>query len=158
MLTGASRSSNEGDDRGETFGPVIPIAKVASIDEAIELANDSRYGLGSTVFAGKAARSIANRLRAGMTSINSVMAFAGIPTLPFGGIGDSGFGRIHGDEGIREYTRIKSTAEQTWRCRSIWMSFRQTEGHDEAATHDGQAALRATAWLQKAGDLLRRFR
>src|SRR5690606_20928546 len=84
----------------ETFGPVIPIARVDSVDEAVRLANDTTFGLGSAVFAGKAARSIADKLRAGMTSINSVMAFAGIPTLPFGGVGDSGFGRIHGDEGI----------------------------------------------------------
>src|ERR1051325_5517080 len=96
----------------ETFGPVIPIAKVHSVDEAVQLANDTKYGLGSSVFGGKAARAIAAKLRAGMTSINSVMAFAGIPSLPFGGIGDSGFGRIHGDEGIREFTRVKSTAEQ----------------------------------------------
>jgi len=65
----------------ETFGPVIPIAKVASLDEAVRLANDSRYGLGSSVFGGKAAKAIADKLRAGMTSINSVMAFAGIPAL-----------------------------------------------------------------------------
>src|SRR6185503_14557214 len=109
----------------ETFGPVIPIAKVKSVDEAVKLANDSRYGLGSTVFGRKHARSIADRLRAGMTSINSVMAFAGIPTLPFGGVGDSGFGRIHGDEGIREFTRVKSTAEQAFPLPLNMMSFRQ---------------------------------
>ncbi|HEU0030383.1 MAG TPA: aldehyde dehydrogenase family protein [Kofleriaceae bacterium] len=109
----------------ETFGPVIPIQRVSSVDEAVKLANETVYGLGSSVFAGKAARAIADRLRAGMTSINSVMGFAGIPSLPFGGIGDSGFGRIHGDEGIREFTRIKSTAEQVMSIPLNMMSFRQ---------------------------------
>src|SRR5690606_21400625 len=110
--------------RDETFGPVIPIRRVASIDEAVRLANDTSYGLGSSVFAGKSARRIAGLLRAGMTSINSVMGFAGIPSLPFGGLGDSGFGRIHGDEGIREFTRIKSTAEQVVSSPLNMMSFR----------------------------------
>jgi acyl-CoA reductase-like NAD-dependent aldehyde dehydrogenase len=77
------------------------------------------------VFAGKAARSIADRLRAGMTSINSVMAFAGIQSLPFGGVGDSGFGRIHGDEGLREFSRVKSTAEQAFSLPLNLMSFKQ---------------------------------
>jgi len=111
--------------RAETFGPVIPIQRVGSLDEAVKLANDTSYGLGSSVFAGKAARTIANRLRAGMTSVNSVMAFAGIPSLPFGGVGESGFGRIHGDEGIREFTRIKSTAEQVVALPLNMLSFRQ---------------------------------
>ena len=101
-----------------------------------------QYGFGSTVFAGKAARAIADRLRAGMTSINSVMAFAGIPTLPFGGVGDSGFGRIHGDEGIREFTRVKSTAEQLMPMPINMMSFQPAEGRDEAPPRDDQAALR----------------
>jgi len=109
----------------ETFGPVIPIQRVGSLDEAVKLANDSKYGLGSSVFAGKSARMLADRLRAGMTSINSVMGFAGIPSLPFGGIGDSGFGRIHGDEGIREFTRTKSTAEQVMSIPLNMMTFRQ---------------------------------
>ena len=109
----------------ETFGPVIPIAKVNSLDEAVRLANDSRFGLGSSVFAGSQARAIADRIRAGMTSVNSVMGFAGIPSLPFGGVGESGFGRIHGDEGIREFCRVKSTAEQTLSLPINMMTFRQ---------------------------------
>jgi aldehyde dehydrogenase (NAD+) len=141
----------------ETFGPVIPIQKVSSVDEALKLANDSRYGLGSSVFAGKAARAIAAKLRAGMTSINSVMAFAGIPTLPFGGIGDSGFGRIHGDEGIREFTRIKSTAEQVMSIPLNMMTFRQPK--DAVKRMRGMIKqLYGEGVVAKAGDFLRKFR
>jgi aldehyde dehydrogenase (NAD+) len=139
--------------RDETFGPVIPIRRVASIDEAVQLANDTPYGLGSAVFAGKSARKIAALLRAGMTSINSVMGFAGIPSLPFGGIGDSGFGRIHGDEGIREFTRIKSTAEQVVSIPLNMMSFRQPQdaprrirGMIKQLYGDGVVARAADAW------------
>src|SRR6185436_5078099 len=90
--------------REETFGPVIPIQRVASIDEAVKLANDTQYGLGSSVVAANPAARIAALPRDAMTSINSVMGFAGIPSLPFGGIGDSEFGRIEAGEGIREFT------------------------------------------------------
>jgi aldehyde dehydrogenase (NAD+) len=141
----------------ETFGPVIPIQKVKSIDEAVRLANDSRYGLGSTVFAGKSARDIASKLRAGMTSINSVMAFAGIYNLPFGGVGDSGFGRIHGDEGIREFTRVKSTAEQSFSLPMNMMSFRQPK--DLAKKLRGMIKqLYGDGVVSKAGDFLRKLR
>ncbi len=143
--------------KDETFGPVIPIARVGSLDEAVQLANDSRYGLGSSVFAGKSARSIAAKLRAGMTSINSVMAFAGIPSLPFGGIGDSGFGRIHGDEGIREFTRVKSTAEQVMSIPLNMMSFRQPK--DMTSRLRGMIKqLYGDGLVARAGDLLRRMR
>jgi aldehyde dehydrogenase (NAD+) len=141
----------------ETFGPVIPIAKVSSVDEAIQLANDSKYGLGSSVWAGKRARSIADRIRAGMTSINSVMAFAGIPSLPFGGIGDSGFGRIHGEEGIREFTRIKSTAEQVVNLPINMMSFRQPK--NAVGNLKGMIKqLYGSGVVAKAGDFLRKLR
>jgi len=143
--------------RDETFGPVIPIRRVASIDEAVKLANDSSYGLGSSVFAGKSARTIAALLRAGMTSINSVMGFAGIPSLPFGGIGDSGFGRIHGDEGIREFTRIKSTAEQVLSIPLNMMSFRQPK--DAAKRMRGMIKqLYGDGVVAKAADLWRKLK
>ncbi len=141
----------------ETFGPVIPIAKVRSIDEAVKLANDSKYGLGSSVFAGRSARKIADQLRAGMTSINSVMAFAGIPTLPFGGIGDSGFGRIHGDEGIREFTRVKSTAEQMVSIPLNMMTFRQPK--DITKRLKGMIKqLYGEGVVAKAGDFFRKLK
>ncbi len=141
----------------ETFGPVIPIQRVASLDEAVRLANDTTFGLGSSVFAGKGGRSIANKLRAGMTAVNSVMAFAGIPTLPFGGVGDSGFGRIHGEEGIREFTRVKSTAEQAFSIPINMMSFRQPK--NAAKQMRGMIKqLYGTGVVAKAGDFLRKLR
>ncbi len=98
----------------ETFGPTITVAKVTSLAEGVERANASRYGLGSTVFSAntKAAMAAARSLRSGMTAINSVISFASVPSLPFGGSGDSGFGRIHGDDGLREFARPKSIARQ----------------------------------------------
>ena len=94
----------------ETFGPTLTVTRVADLDEGVALANASRYALGSTVFAGgkKRALAAARAMRSGMTAINSVIGFATVPGLPFGGNGDSGFGRIHGTDGLREFTRAKS--------------------------------------------------
>jgi succinate-semialdehyde dehydrogenase / glutarate-semialdehyde dehydrogenase len=55
---------------------------------------------------------LARRLRSGMTSINGTLSFAGLPSLPFGGVGDSGFGRIHGADGLREFTRPKAISRR----------------------------------------------
>jgi acyl-CoA reductase-like NAD-dependent aldehyde dehydrogenase len=107
----------------ETFGPVLPIAKVTSVDEAVRLANQSRYGLGSAVYAKHGAERIAERLRAGMTSINSVMAYALIASLPFGGVGDSGFGRIHGDEGLLEFVRPKAVTHELFQVPGFGLVF-----------------------------------
>jgi acyl-CoA reductase-like NAD-dependent aldehyde dehydrogenase len=117
--------------KDETFGPVLPIMKVASSEEAVRLANSTSFGLGSSVFGKRGVRELANRVKAGMTSINSVMAFAAIPSLPFGGVGDSGFGRIHGDEGLREFTRIKATAEEVFSLPMALMSFKLPKGMHE---------------------------
>ncbi len=114
--------------REETFGPVLPIASIGSVDEGIERANDSDYGLGSSIFGKSGVRAVAARLRAGMTAINSVMVFAGVPMLPFGGVGESGFGRIHGDEGLREFSRAKATAEKRFSIPINPMTFRQPKG------------------------------
>jgi acyl-CoA reductase-like NAD-dependent aldehyde dehydrogenase len=109
--------------KDETFGPVIPIVKVASAEDGLRRANATSFGLGSSVF-GKRARELADRVKAGMTAVNSVMAFSAITTLPFGGVGDSGFGRIHGDAGIREFARTKATAEQVFALPMNLMSFK----------------------------------
>lgn len=83
----------------ETFGPTIVVQRVRDVDEAVARTNATRYGLGAAVFSRARGAELARRLRTGMVSINSVVAFAGVPALPFGGVGDSGFGRIHGPTG-----------------------------------------------------------
>ena len=94
----------------ETFGPTVTVTRISDLDEGVALANASRYALGATVFARnkKRAMAAARGIRSGMTAINSVIGFATVPALPFGGNGDSGFGRIHGADGLREFTRAKS--------------------------------------------------
>ena len=113
----------------ETFGPTVTVTKVAGLDEGVRLANDSRYGLGGTIFSGdkKAAMAAARTLRSGMTAINSVIAFASVPALPFGGSGDSGFGRIHGADGLREFTRPKSITRQRMKPMVNLTTFARTD-------------------------------
>ena len=109
------------------------------------------------MFGGRASREIASRLRAGMTSINSVMAFAGIPSLPCGGVGESGIGRIHGDEGLREFTRVKSTAERAFSIPLDMMTFRQPK--DITKRLRGMIKqLYGDGVVSKATDAWRRFR
>jgi aldehyde dehydrogenase (NAD+) len=110
----------------ETFGPTMTITKVGSVDEAVALANGTRYGLGSTVFSASRGAEVASRLRAGMTSINSVISFAAIPSLPFGGVGDSGFGRIHGPDGLREFTYPKAVARQRFKSPMLLTTFNRS--------------------------------
>jgi succinate-semialdehyde dehydrogenase / glutarate-semialdehyde dehydrogenase len=110
----------------ETFGPTLTIKRVANSDEAIKLANALSYGLGGSVFAKRDGMRIARRLRSGMTSVNAALAFAGVPSLPFGGVGDSGIGRIHGDDGLREFTRPKAITRRRMRSMLPAMSFERT--------------------------------
>ncbi|RSN36578.1 aldehyde dehydrogenase [Amycolatopsis sp. WAC 04169] len=114
----------------ETFGPTVTIAKVRDMDEAVAKANDTKYGLGSTVFSKSRGLELAGRLRTGMTAINAPLSFAGIASLPFGGVGDSGFGRIHGPEGLREFARPKAVARQRFTAPIVLTSFSRKEKTD----------------------------
>ena len=89
----------------------------------MRLANATRFGLGSSVFSKSNGRRIAERMRAGGTTINSVLTFVGIPSMPFGGVGDSGFGRFHGDDGLREFTRPKATTRKKFNMGKDMQSF-----------------------------------
>lgn len=94
----------------ETFGPVIPIMKVKDAEEALQMANDSRYGLSSSLFArDKAlAEKFAERLQSGAVCINDSLVNFIIPDAPMGGRKESGFGYRHGAEGIRKFCHQKT--------------------------------------------------
>jgi acyl-CoA reductase-like NAD-dependent aldehyde dehydrogenase len=115
----------------ETFGPTLTIAKVQDMDEAVEKANASRYGLGATVFSRARGLELARRIRSGMASVNQVISFAAIPSLPFGGVGDSGFGRIHGEDGLKEFTRPKAIARQRFAVPVKTTTFARTAKDDK---------------------------
>jgi len=89
----------------ETFGPTLPIMKVADSEEAIRLANDSPYGLGSSVFTRDTERGeqIARRLETGAANVNDAMINYTVLELPMGGAKASGLGSRHGAGGIRKY-------------------------------------------------------
>lgn len=99
----------------ETFGPVLPILRARDLDDAVTRAESSPYRLGAAVFGGRDARAAAARLTSGMVSVNSSLGFAGQPWLPFGGRGGSGFGRTHGEAGLREFAVARSTVVRRFR-------------------------------------------
>jgi acyl-CoA reductase-like NAD-dependent aldehyde dehydrogenase len=91
--------------RDESFGPLVPIMRVSSAEEAIRLANDCRYGLSSAIFSRnlKRAEQLARRIQAGDTSINRTQFVMGTPSLPMGGRKESGVGRRGGPEGLLRF-------------------------------------------------------
>jgi len=91
----------------EIFGPVLMIYSVKNMDEAVDLANDTKYGLGGTVFGTdvEEAVKIARRIDTGMVYINHVTGIS--PELPFGGTKNSGYGREQSIEGIYEFVNSK---------------------------------------------------
>ncbi|HXP20095.1 MAG TPA: aldehyde dehydrogenase family protein [Streptosporangiaceae bacterium] len=113
----------------ETFGPTMTVTPVTDLAEGVRLANASRYGLGTSIFAKnkKAAMQAARALRSGMTSINSVISYASVPALPFGGSGESGFGRIHGADGLREFSRAKAITRQRMKPLVNLTAFTRTD-------------------------------
>jgi succinate-semialdehyde dehydrogenase/glutarate-semialdehyde dehydrogenase len=111
----------------ETFGPTLVINRVRDNDEAVARANATVYGLGSSVFSRRKGMALARRIRSGMTSVNATLTFAGMPSLPFGGVGDSGIGRIHGDDGLREFARAKAITRRRGRSLIAGTTFDRTE-------------------------------
>lgn len=99
----------------ETFGPVVALYAVDSDDDAVERANDTAYGLNAAVLTRDRAqgRTIAARLHAGTVNVNEAYGAAwGSHRAPMGGMGDSGLGRRHGDEGLLKYTESQTIATQ----------------------------------------------
>jgi acyl-CoA reductase-like NAD-dependent aldehyde dehydrogenase len=96
--------------REETFGPVLPVLSFTDEAEAIRLANATEYGLGASVFTGDPQRAmrVARALEVGGVSINNVNTTEQNPGLPFGGVKQSGPGRLRGPEGLFGFTTTKA--------------------------------------------------
>ncbi len=96
----------------EVFGPVLPIVTFEKIEEALDLANDTCYGLGGYIFTEDKDifQETAARIDTGMIGQNNTSYVN--PASPFGGNKDSGFGRIHGKYGFRELCKIKVVSEE----------------------------------------------
>jgi acyl-CoA reductase-like NAD-dependent aldehyde dehydrogenase len=98
----------------EVFGPVMAVRSVVDEAEALALANASPFALSASVWTSDAGRAkrLASVLRAGSVAINDVVSVVGHVEVPHGGLGQSGTGRLHGDEGLLEYTRTRSVIEE----------------------------------------------
>ncbi|GGM59688.1 aldehyde dehydrogenase (NAD+) [Halarchaeum rubridurum] len=92
----------------EHFGPIAPVIRASDIDEAVEIANDTDYGLSGSVYAGDTGRGreIAKRVETGMIHVND-QPINEEPHMPFGGVGASGIGRFNADEVVHEFTQTK---------------------------------------------------
>jgi acyl-CoA reductase-like NAD-dependent aldehyde dehydrogenase len=96
--------------REETFGPTLPIMKIASPEQGVELANDSDYGLQASVWTRDTGRgeALARRIQAGVVCVNDAQVNYTALNLPMGGWKTSGMGTRHGAAGIRKYTKVQS--------------------------------------------------
>ena len=118
----------------ETFGPTLPVVKVANEDEAIRLANDSNYGLSASVWTRDAARGerVARRLETGAVNVNDVMMASFSFALPMGGWKNSGVGaRNGGAAGLLKYCRAQAITTPRIPTQSremLWYPYSRRKG------------------------------
>ena len=115
----------------ETFGPVVSLRRFKSQEDLLNKVHKTGYGLAGSIFGKdkKRIKNILKKLKIGNVSINDVFTHYGIASLPFGGEGLSGVGRLHGKEGLRSLSRIKSVVENKynfindpwWYGRPLWV-------------------------------------
>jgi succinate-semialdehyde dehydrogenase/glutarate-semialdehyde dehydrogenase len=146
--------------REEIFGPVLPIVVVDSEQEAIELANDSEFGLGASVWTKDRQRGerIARRVESGMVWVNDHSFSHGACQCAWGGVKDSGLGRSHSKFGFYECVNIKTNAWEPGFARDFWWHpYDRTLGEAVRASAKilyGKGETRVKALREGAGPLL----
>jgi succinate-semialdehyde dehydrogenase/glutarate-semialdehyde dehydrogenase len=127
----------------EIFGPLLPIMQVGDDDEAVRLANASNLGLNAYVFARDRAygQRLAERIEAGSVLVNDVLSNGGCPEAPFGGIKQSGFGRMMGDDSLREMSDVRHVSVDRIAPSHDPLWFPYTKGRLELARRATQLAL-----------------
>jgi succinate-semialdehyde dehydrogenase/glutarate-semialdehyde dehydrogenase len=159
VLTGVTHETRIMNE--EVFGPVLPIVVVDSEQEAIDLANDSEFGLGASVWTKdrqKGAR-IARRIESGMVWVNDHSFSHGACQCAWGGVKDSGVGRSHSKFGFYECVNIKMNSWEPGLARDFWWHpYDQTLGDAVRASAKilyGKGATRTRALREGAGPLLK---
>jgi acyl-CoA reductase-like NAD-dependent aldehyde dehydrogenase len=113
--------------RDETFGPCLPIQVVKDEEEALRLANDSPYGLQASVWTrdSRKGKRLANRVAAGGVVVDDCIVTYGISESPFGGVKDSGIGRVNGELGLKSYCHVQSIVLPRLRGKSelLWYPY-----------------------------------
>ena len=142
--------------RDEIFGPVVPIMRVRDDDEAVSLANDSHLGLMGYVFTRDRdkGRRLAERVRAGTVMVNDVLSAYASPEAPFGGVKESGFGRVHGEEGLRDMCEVRHVSYDRIALGSrdpTWFPY--SEGAYRAFVKGMRLLFRSGSVAQKVRDL-----
>ncbi|MCG2582239.1 MAG: aldehyde dehydrogenase family protein [Marinobacter sp.] len=109
--------------REETFGPILPVMPFRTEDEAVELANDSPMALTASIWTRdtRYGKKLANRINGGVVAINDHLYTHAMSDVPWGGPGDSGIGRTHGPEGLKEMSKLKVVNWDWLRARrNLW--------------------------------------
>lgn len=121
----------------ETFGPIIPIVKVEDADEALRMANDSRYGLSGSIFSKdkNSALRLAEKMQSGSVSINDSLVSFIVADAPMGGCKESGYGYRHGAEGIRKFCQQKTIVVDRFGLKEEFPWYPATKKKAEQVRH-----------------------
>jgi betaine-aldehyde dehydrogenase len=137
--------------RDETFGPVVGVMKVRDGEEAVQLANDSRYGLAASIFGERhRAESMARRIEAGSVNVNDVISNMLAIGVPMGGWKESGIGFRHGEYGIKKYCRPESIVVTRFSGKNepSWYPYTKTR---QSLVKRAVRAIAARDWKRRLG-------
>jgi acyl-CoA reductase-like NAD-dependent aldehyde dehydrogenase len=139
----------------EIFGPIIPIMRVSTEEEAVRLANESHLGLNAYVFSAdrEHGRRIAERVEAGSVLVNDVLSNGATTEAPFGGLKQSGFGRAMGDDGLREMCNVKHISVDRIAMSNDPLWFPYTEKGYEWMKKGMRVMFGGGGLLKRLGDL-----